>query len=224
MFDYLPVPSRSVDEQRGFVSGVHYARCPDCETNGFNHRDCETCGGFGRVVDLDRDPYDTGRDFSWMNVEDERRRAARLRDDALKRLARDRLAREGKLDLREGYGWESRRALMERHGDYRQLRGALRKLEAWCPALYMTVTDLYFSGLYEVPPRTSRERLAVYFLQGEIRGPVRVPSWLLENKRVPSFESLAESGASSRRIAMVLGLSQKKVKRLLKARVHVQAA
>lgn len=222
--DYLPVPTRSADEQRGFTTGPHYARCPDCEFNGFTHANCETCEGTGRVLDADHDPYDTGRDFSWMNIEDPRKRQARIRDEALRRIARDQLAREGHLDLREGYAWESRRVLMERHGDYEQLRRGLLSLQSWCPPLHSTIHDYYFSGLYEVPPQTARERIAVYYLQEQIRGPIRVPSWLCDNPQVPSFDSLADSGASSRRIAMIMGLSQRKVKRLLKARIRVQTA
>lgn len=226
LYDYLPTPGhRSALTQAGFSTGSqHLLHCPDCDFNGFVHSSCETCGGRGFVENGTVDPYDTGRDFAWMNLEDGKKRAARRRDEILLQLRRDELAREGKLDLRERYGWENKRMLMERHGDYRQLRHGLRRLQHLCPVLYDTLHQLYFSGEYDDPPRTPREQVAVEFLSRQIKGPVRVPPWLQNACTAPTFTDLVARGLSSRQIAFRLGLSQKKVKRMLKGLVHVRAA
>lgn len=223
LYDYLPVVTRGNDSSPGFFTGDRFLLCPDCDFNGFSHRNCESCGGSGRIADGELDPYDTGRDFSWMNVEDERRRNARKRDQLIARLQREALVREGKADLRDRFPWETRRVMMERDGDYRKLRLALMKLSRFCPELHQVVHLVFFSGEFTndselTASLAAREGLAVRFLGDQIRGPVRVPEWLdpVTEVRVPSFREMVQKGLSSKQIAFRLNISQRKAKRMLK--------
>jgi len=143
-------------------------------------------------------------------------------DAILARLADEQAEREGRL-AGLAYGWERARAAHERRGSYRELRRSLEELHGERPGWHRLV----LAKLVYQEPRLYTETaelavaLGVGWIAREMRGPVRVPHWVMERARADAARDsilvLSRDGMSPAQIASRLGMSRKSVKRRLRA-------
>lgn len=138
----------------------------------------------------------------------------------LEKLEADAAAREGRLD-QERFGWERQRQAMERAGSYRELRRVLRQLDSWWPEGFQLLRRRYWLGVPVIFDARQRGviEMAEAWLAHTMRGSIRVPPWILEQRaqaRVETVASLAAEGMTAGVIARRLRMPKEKVRRLLK--------
>lgn len=190
--------------------------CPLCEGSGWRKRrpgDEEWDEYLERPLRGPRKPQEPFR-----LADDIRRLSAEI-----ERLEANEAAREGSYE-HERYGWEAEKRRMNRLGSYRDLERLLRDLFRDWPTAYWVLYLVYWRGL---PLRLSRahqdlEERAVVWLSERMPEEIRVPAWHAEadlqsvrQKRI--VHELAAEGMSPGKIAFVVGLTRKKVKRILGA-------
>lgn len=142
-------------------------------------------------------------------------------DHELRKLKVDEYARAGIVADEER--WVVRQSRLEREGSYAELRRALDRLERLCPRLRWALRIVYESQLaVELPFNIDvLESLAVAFLCLHMRGQVRIPHAYEEEhaaEKRRSIDELLDEGWKPSRIARVLGVTEKAVKRARQAR------
>lgn len=236
-----PSPPDSVGGLEGHIAGPAPSRrvpCGVCARTGRMlvagnrpqaSRYCPLCGGTGwRRRRKGESPYDeyTGEPVGDDASKPKHKAPFRLEDDYRKltaQLERVDLAiaeREGVWE--DSYGWEKARVLWDRMGSYNELRRSLGALEARWPIGHSVIRSYW---LQDVPVRMigrahDVERVAVVWLALEMRGEVRVPPWMLEDRKIERKKGIAEyvaEGMTAGQIARAMGLPKKKIQRLLKS-------
>jgi hypothetical protein len=235
--DYLP-SVRVTD--LGDAPGPAAARrvpCEPCETTGrIRHkrgkRFCPSCDGHGwrkaRKGDQEWDEYteaplddvQTGV-AGVVSIEADVRRLTA----SIERIDRLLALKQGHIDA-ERFGWERALHAQLRAGSYRELERALHLLREGFPHLHAVLVAATANALPRAVSvaQQARQELAVAFLAHTMRGPIRVPSWLMYERSVsklPTIEALHAEGRTAPQIAKRLGMSKSKVKSLLKRRKSV---
>lgn len=224
--DGYPTPQGSLDAPSG-VSEGRRVPCDDCKRRGrIRTRQgevlCLLCDGSGWKRRTVEDPWD---EYVGLPTAE----AAQLPvmpsappvDAILARLADEQAEREGRL-AGLAYGWERARAAAERRGSYRELRRSLDRMRDERPGWHR----LLVAKLVNDEPRAYTARaatvveLGIVWVALDMRGPVKVPHWVMERERADrardSVELLAHDGLSPAQIATRLGMSRKAVKRRLR--------
>ena len=215
MDDYLPtIRSSSPRTESGFVNFPRYYDCPDCSLNGFISSACETCQGRGRIPGPNKDPYDTGIAQAFMGEQEQKRRdESQARDSRLERI-------EKYNPSDDTFAWENRKTHFDKHGSYQELRTALVRLKIYDQMLYKIIHSRYLDHVEKKVVCTRLEQEALQKLSELMPKRIRVPIWILKESKTikqESLLSLLQAGMSTKKIALRLGMSQRKVKRLIKA-------
>lgn len=228
--DGYPTPQGSLDVPSGVAEGRRIP-CEDCKRRGWVRTRqgdvlCLVCDGAGwrRRASVE-EPWD---EYVGLPTAE----AASLPvmpsappvDAILARLADEQAEREGRLSGL-AYGWERARAAADRRGSYRELRRSLGRMRDDRPNWHRLVV----AKLVNDEPRSYTPRaelvveLGVVWIARDMRGPVRVPHWVIERERADqtrdTVELLAHDGLSPAQIAARLGISRKAVKRRIRSRI-----
>lgn len=121
------------------------------------------------------------------------------------------------------YAWERARQAHDAKGSYRELRRALEALAHARPSWHRLVLAklVYQETRVFTEGAETAILLGVGWLAREMRGPVRVPPWVMEQARAEerrdSIAALRAVGLTNGQIGQRLGMSPKAVKRKLKA-------
>jgi len=226
--DGYPTTQGSLDVPSGVAEGKRVP-CDDCKRRGWIRTRqgdvlCLLCDGSGwRKRHSGEEPWD---EYVGLPTAE----AAQLPvmpsappvDAILARLADEQAEREGRL-AGLAYGWERARAAADRRGSYKELRRSLDRMRAARPRWH----GLVLAKLVNDEPRTFTAlaelaiELGVVWVARDMRGPVRVPPWVMERERGDrardSVALLARDGMSPGQIAARLGMTKKAVKRRLRA-------
>lgn len=229
LHDGYPTERGSLETPSGVAEGRRIP-CEDCRRRGWlktrhGMQLCLICDGSGWKLRGRRDePWDEY--VSLPTAE-----AAQLPvmpsappvEAILARLADEQAEREGRL-AGLAYGWERARAAHDRRGSYRELRRSLERLADARPGWHRLVLAklVYHEPRVFTPTAETAIELGVGWLALEMRGPIRVPPWVMERDRAErnrdTIEALAQGGLSPSQIAKHMGMSRKAVKRRLRAR------
>lgn len=199
--------SRPETAQAGFGEPVR--RTYPCVCGGAGCGQCERSAAHaaelgmelrpGRVLVLERDPYDTGREGAFDPAARTQRERAKLIDDTIDRLQEQELVREGVYAAHVEY-----EEILER-AEQRDARGSYRELRAALDAM----------------PRGLRGDAAVRWIARWIPGRIRVPRWAYElelEKIEDQVVELKELGSDVSEIADLLAISKRQVRNALRAR------
>lgn len=237
-YDYLPSPPIATglisrDAGLGPAAGKRVP-CDLCLRSGYvirrgqGRRLCPLCEGSGwrkrRAGDEEWDEYLERP----LRGSQRAREPFRLADDIrrlsaqIERLEADEDARNGSYG-RERYGWEVERRRLERSGSYRELERLLSRLMLAWPSGYWVLHVVYWRGLpLTLSPRHAQLEVdAVGWIEERMPAEIRVPPWLLDGgvsqsaKKRRTVHDLAAEGMSPGKIAFIVGLTRKKVKRIL---------
>lgn len=228
--DGYPTPQGSLDAPSGVAEGKRVP-CEDCKRRGWIRTRqgstlCLLCDGTGwRRRHADEEPWD---EYVGLPTAE----AAQLPvmpsappvDAILARLADEQAEREGRL-AGLAYGWERARAAHDRRGSYRELRRSLERLADARPHWHRLVLAklVYHEPRLFTPSAELAVDLGVVWTALDMRGPVRVPHWVMERERADRTRDtvalLAHDGLSPAQIAARLGMSKKAVKRRIRSRI-----
>lgn len=199
--------SRNESEQAGF--GEPRRRTYACVCGGAGCGQCERSAAHaaelgvdlrpGRVLVVERDPYDTGREGVFDPAARTRRERAKLIDDTIDRLQELELIREGI------YAPDAEYAKILERAEKRDSRGSYRELRRALDAM----------------PRGLHGDAAVRWIARWIPGSIRVPRWAyeLELERLEEqVHELKELGHDVSEIAEALAISKRQVRNALRAR------
>lgn len=231
--DPYPTPHDSIGSLAGHLPGPAPSRrvpCSVCLRTGFTagRRICPLCGGSGwRRRRKGEDPFDeyTGEPVVDGGSSAKHGAPFRLEDDyrrlgeQLDQIEQAQQERQGVYS--EMYGWEKAREAQERLGSYRELKRALGALQELSPNIYGVVRARWLFGVPVnlIGRAVAIEQAAIIWVQGEMRGEIRVPPWLLIDlfqQRKSRFEQLVQGGYSASEIASYLDLPKKRVKKMLR--------
>jgi hypothetical protein len=176
-----------------FTTRKRRHRCGHCRGGG-----CDNCER-GRVTLIERDAYDTGHEGTFDPLALTRReRAARI-DDEIQRLRERELVRAGVVADSVAFEADLKRAdARDRCGSYRELRLARDRM-----------------------PRHLEGEAAVRWLAEHMPRTIRVPRWAYERELEElrrEVDELHRDGLAFSEIAARLGIPQRQVRRLTKAR------
>lgn len=233
VLDYLPSPVTSSGLlSRSSLPGPAPGKrvpCTYCRRTGnvrYRNRPsrlCPLCTGTGWRLrrKTDEQPWDeyVGEPVEEASTQHPRSMTKPELHGALERLQFEQDVREGRTEG-ERFGWERERASYDRQGSYKELRRAVSRLYVLWPPGYLQINRFYFRGLSFQPSLFDRQTcdVAEEWLAREMRGPVRVPSWLIEREadsRKGTVAELAAAGMTAGQIARRLGIPKAKVRRLL---------
>lgn len=195
---------------------------------GDSDRYCPLCMGYGwRRRRAGEDPWDemTGRPIRDQASAKNHSHAFRLADD-YRRITSDLARVEVSIAQQQGemvetpYRWETEVRRYCKAGSYVEMLRALSVMALARPFGHAILRLVYLSNLpgdlIRFPP--SAELAARVWLGQEMRGAIRVPSWVEEPLGVRKRQSvgeLAAAGLSATQIARVLGVTKQKARRLI---------
>jgi hypothetical protein len=232
--DGYPTTQGSLDVPSGVAEGRRVP-CDDCKRRGWLRTRqgdvlCLVCDGQGwRRRQHEEEPWD---EYVGLPTAE----AAQLPtmpsapavDAILARLADERDEREGRL-AGLAYGWERARAAADRRGSYKELRRSLDRMRGDRPQWHrLVVAKLVNDEPRSYTPKAETAvELGVVWVALDMRGPVRVPPWVMERERADrardTVELLARDGLTPAQIAQRLGMTKKAVKRRLRSRIPSDA-
>jgi len=232
--DGYPTTQGSLDVPSGVAEGRRVP-CDDCKRRGWirtrqGDQLCLVCDGLGwRRRRSPEEPWD-----EYVGLPTAEAAALPVMPSAppvdaiLARLADEKDEREGRL-AGLAYGWERARAAADRRGSYKELRRSLDRMRDDRPSWHRLIV----ARLVNDEPRTLTAtaemaiELGVVWVALDMRGPVKVPHWVMERERADrardSIELLLRDGMTPAQIAARLGMSRKAVKRRIRSRISGDA-
>lgn len=224
--DGYPTVRGAIETPSGVVEGRRVP-CLDCLRRGWiatreGRALCLVCDGRGWKLRTDEEPWDE-------YVELPTQEAAELpvmpsappATAILARLADEQAEREGRYHSL-AYGWERARQAADRKGSYGELRRSLERMRESREQMHrLVVATLVNDEDIVLSPRARTVvELGVVWTARDMRGPVRVPHWVMDRHRAESVAdtvtTLARDGLSAGQIAARTGMTKKAVKRRLK--------
>jgi hypothetical protein len=132
----------------------------------------------------------------------------------LARLADEQAEREGRY-AHLAYGWERARQAADRKGSYPELRRSLERMREHRPRMHRLVTVQLVNGEQRElsPGARTQVELGVVWTALDMRGPIRVPHWVMDQHRaettLDTVATLARDGLSAGQIAARTGMTRK---------------
>jgi hypothetical protein len=232
--DGYPTVQGSLDTPSGVAEGRRVP-CEDCKRRGWVRTRsgdalCLLCDGAGwRRRRSDEEPWDEYVGLPTVEAAQlPTMPSAPAVDAILARLADERDEREGRL-AGLAYGWERARAAADRRGSYKELRRSLDRMRGERPGWHRLVVAKLVNGEPRSYTRAAEAviELGVVWVARDMRGPVKVPPWVMERERGEQTRNevaeLARDGMTYGQIAARLGVSRKVVKRRIRSRIPSDA-
>lgn len=197
--------SRSETAQAGFGEPVRRtyacscggAGCGQCERSAARAAELGVELKPGRLLVLERDPYDTGLEGAFDPGARTKRERAKLIDDTIERLQELELVRSGE------YAAQVDHEKMLELAEARDARGSYRELRA----------------ALDVMPRRLQGDGAIAWLAEHLPKTIRIPRWAYElelGQLEEQIRSLYESGLNVSEVAEVLEIKRSQVRRSLR--------
>jgi hypothetical protein len=201
--------------------------CGDCLRRGWvttrsGRELCLICNGSGWKLRTDEEPWDEYVELPTAEAAELPVMPSAPPAAAIEARLADELAeREGRI-THLAYGWERARQAADRKGSYGELRRSLGRMRDEHPRWHGLIQATLINGeIRELSDgaRTGVE-LGVLWTALDMRGPVRVPFWVMDRHRaettLDTVATLARDGLSASQIAGRTGLTTKAVKRRLR--------